>query len=85
MTPRISGVAYLSNHLLRLRFTNGELKIFDLKPYLHYPIFQALADEAFCQRVSLFNGTIKWDDSIDFDPDTLYLESVAAEKMVMNS
>ena len=85
MNPRIISVAYLQNHRLLLGFSNGEKKVFNLKPYLHYPIYQALEDEIFCGRVSVFNGTIKWNEVIDFDPDTLYLESLPYANVEMTN
>jgi len=75
MNPRISLVQYQSPHKLILTFTNKEVKEFDFGDYLNYPVYQALNDEAFCKKAKVFNGTVVWDDSTDFDPDTLYLES----------
>jgi hypothetical protein len=75
MNPRIKEVEYKIKHKLVLTFENGEVKEFNLAPYLHYPVFEILQDESFCRKASVFNGTVTWDDTIDFDPDTLYLES----------
>ncbi len=85
MNPRIIAIEYLQNHKFLLRFSNDELKIFNLKPYLQYPVYQALEDETFCAKATVFNGTIKWDEVIDFDPDTLYMESVPNEDVEMTS
>ena len=75
MNPGIKEVEYKSNHKLILTFQNGEVKEFDLSPYLHYPVFKSLHDESFCSKAKVFNGTVVWDEITDFDPDTLYLES----------
>lgn len=75
MNPRIKEVIYKNKFKLILTFENDEMKEFDLSPYLHYPVFEPLADESFCSKAKTFNGTVVWDDNIDFDPDTLYLES----------
>jgi hypothetical protein len=75
MNPRIKTVAYKSPYKLILPFTNGEHKEFDFSPYLSYPVYQNLKDESFCRKVKTGNGTVAWNDEIDFDPDTLYLES----------
>ena len=75
MNPRVLAFEYKGNHKLKLRFTNDEVKLFDLSPYLEYQIYQPLKNEALCKTVKTFNGTIRWNDEIDFDPDTLYLES----------
>ena len=77
MNPRVKEVHYQSPYKLILTFSNNEEKQFDLVPYLHYPVFTALKDEAFCKKAKVLLGTVDWDDTIDFDPDTLFLESVA--------
>lgn len=76
MNPRILFVQYLKHYKLLLTFTNKEVKEFDLSGYLHFPIYTPLKDEAFCSKVKVFNGTVIWDENIDFDPDTLYLDSI---------
>jgi hypothetical protein len=75
MNPRVSSVQYRSPHKLILTFANKEVKEFDLVSYLNYPVYKALSDETYCKKAKVFNGTVVWDDSTDFDPDTLYLES----------
>lgn len=75
MNPRVSIVQYQNPYKLILTFTNNEVKEFDFSSYLNYPVYSALKDEAFCNRAKVFNGTVAWDENIDFDPDTLYLES----------
>jgi Protein of unknown function (DUF2442) len=75
MNPRVSFVQYQNPYKLVLTFTNKEVKEFDFSSYLNYPIYKSLMDEAFCSKARVFNGTVVWDENIDFDPDTLYLES----------
>jgi hypothetical protein len=75
MNPRVSSVQYQSPHKLILRFNNNEVKEFDFSSYLHYPVYQILKNETYCQKATVVNGTVVWDDATDFDPDTLYLES----------
>ncbi len=75
MNPRIKSVTYQHPYNLMLTFNNGEVKIFNFKDYLHYPVYSKLKDPAFCSTVKPFMGTAVWDEEIDFDPDTLYLES----------
>lgn len=78
LNPRVETVEYQSGYRLQLKFANGEIKIFDLKPYLDYPVYQDLKDESFCAQASVFNGVVVWGNEIDIDPDRLYLESVPA-------
>lgn len=74
MNRRAIEVKYESPYKLIATFTNGEVKIFDLHPYLHFPIYQSLQDESFCRKVKVENGIVFWDHEIDLDPDRLYLE-----------
>ena len=75
MNPRILFVEYLKHYKLLLTFTSKEVKEFDLSGYLNFPVYTPLTDEAFCSKAKVFNGTVIWDENIDFDPDTLYLDS----------
>lgn len=79
MNPRVSAVKYKPGYKLILTFTNNEVKEFDFKPYLTYAVYQPLHDEAFCNKVKILNGTVVWNENIDFDPDTLYLESTPVQ------
>ncbi len=63
--------------MLRLKFENGEEKIFDMKPYLETGIFKALKDEAIFKTVKISFDTIEWANKADIDPETLYYESIA--------
>lgn len=79
MNPRVVGVVAQKNHVLLISFSNGERRCFDLSPYLHYPVFQPLKNAAFFELATAAHGTVSWPQEIDFDPDTLYLESTPAE------
>jgi hypothetical protein len=76
MNPRVISVEYISPYKLKLKFNNNDIKQFDITPYLNYPVYHQLKNEAFCSTAKVFNNTVVWDDMIDFDPDTLYLESI---------
>lgn len=75
MNPRVKIVRYKKPYKLILTFTNKEVKEFDLSKYLTVPVYEILKDETFCKKAKVFNGTVVWNESTDFDPDTLYLES----------
>ena len=76
MNPRAKNISYQSPYNLIVTFTNGEVKIFDLQPYLNYPVYEELKNESYCSKATVENGTVVWNDEIDIDPDRLYLESV---------
>jgi Protein of unknown function (DUF2442) len=75
MNPRVKEVKYEPHYKLVLIFLNNEVKEFNFSGYLDYPVYTPLKDELFCHKARVVNGTVAWDDEIDFDPDTLYLES----------
>jgi hypothetical protein len=79
MNPRITTVKAHDNHTLQLTFTNGEIRCFDITPYLAYPAFEPLRQVAFFKLARVSHGTITWPKEIDFDPDTLYLEGKPAQ------
>ncbi len=75
MNPRAKNISYKSPYNFIVTFTNGEIKKFDIKPYLNYPVYQKLKNEIFCSKATVQNGTVVWNDEIDIAPDRLYLES----------
>lgn len=72
MNPRVIKVSVLENFCIRLWFDNGEIKIFDMKPYLEAGIFSELKEEALFNSVKPFLGSIQWSNGLDLCPDTLY-------------
>jgi hypothetical protein len=77
MNPRVKAVKAEDNFTLSLLFTNGERRLFDVKPYLTVGVFKTLDDPAYFRRVRVFLGSVEWPQGQDFCPDTLYEESVA--------
>ena len=75
MNPRIKDVKPNDDYTLILTFTNDEVKIFDLKPYLDTGIFKELREKSKFNSVRPFLGSIQWQTGQDLCPDTLYLES----------
>ena len=78
MNPRAKSVSCVSDTVLEITFLNGEVKLFDVQPYLSYPVYQRLKDKEFFQKAHIVNGIVAWDNEIDFDPDTLYIEGKVA-------
>ena len=79
MSPKVSKVETLANYRLRLCFNNGEVHVFDVKPYLSKGVFQALQAVGYFEQVKPFFGGVQWPQEQDFSPDTLYLESQTEE------
>jgi len=80
MNPRVSTVTPLDKFRLRIVFTNGEQRIFDVSPYLGYPAFRRLANPGYFALAKPGHGTVAWPDDIDICPDTLYMESVCEDQ-----
>ncbi len=75
MNPKANKLYYRSPYQLEVWFANGEVKLFNLKPYLAYPVYEKLEDEIYCAKATVQNGIVVWDEETDMDPDRLYLES----------
>jgi hypothetical protein len=73
--PRPSQVTPLDGYKLKIKFSNGEMKVMDMNPYLAYPAFQALADKPLFMQARVAHNTVIWNDEIDIAPESLYLES----------
>jgi hypothetical protein len=75
---------------LLLTFNSGEQRRFDMRPYLHYPVFRRLENPGyFCElgdnppipaypasMARVDYGTVTWPGDIDIAPETLYEYSV---------
>jgi hypothetical protein len=77
MNPRVKHVKPNPDYTITLTFTNEEVKVFDMKPYLEIGIFKELKDRSLFNSVKPFLGSIQWTNGQDLCPDTLYLESIA--------
>lgn len=68
---------------LDIKFDDGSTKRFDARPYLEYGIFQELKDRNYFKRVKVAFGTVQWPNEQDISPETLYIESVAIESILV--
>lgn len=75
MNPRVTNVKPAKNYTLKITFSNGETRLFDVKPYIEKGAFTELKDESIFNSVKPFLGSIQWSNGLDLCPDTLYLES----------
>jgi hypothetical protein len=82
-SPDVKKAKILDDYIIHLIFTNGQEKIFDLKPYLKYPVFKPLQDKQELQSFRIVEGTIEWSCGADLSPDTFYLESKPLRNNVM--
>jgi hypothetical protein len=71
----VSEVKTIQEYELLLRFNNGEERRFDMRPYLHYPVFKRLENRGYFFLARVNYGTVTWPGEIDIAPETLYEES----------
>ncbi len=79
-SPDIKKAKILDNYNISIEFSNGEVRLFDLKPYLKYPVFRPLEDRGKLESFSIVDGTIEWDCGADLSPDTFYIKSKQVDK-----
>ncbi len=72
----VKTVKPINNYNLIFTFDNGEIRQFDMKPYLNKGIFQELKDISKFNSVRVSFDTIEWDNEADLVPEILYENSV---------
>ena len=72
---KVTAVKANDDYTLDLRFSDGSVKRFDVKPYLKYEVFKELQQLAYFKQVKLAFGTVQWPNEQDIAPDTLFVES----------
>lgn len=85
MNPRVTKVRPNPDHTITLTFANGEVRRFDVKPYLEKGIFRELKDLQNFNTVKPFLGSIQWRGGQDFCPDTLYMDSEPEAELQANA
>ena len=73
MNPDVKLAQALPHYKLRIRFTNNELKEFDVSPFLDKGIFSELRDVEYFEKVRVAFGSVEWPNEQDFSKDTLYV------------
>lgn len=77
---KVSGVRPLEDHKLWIRFSNGEVKIFDFSNELNSPAFSPLKDKTVFNSVYIDYGVTVWNDGdIDIAPEYLYKNGKSVE------
>ena len=77
MTPDVVKVVATPDYSIVAEFETGEVRRFDMRPYLDLPVFRRLRDPAFFALAHVEYGTVVWPGAIDIAPETLYERSMA--------
>lgn len=72
----VSSVVTEPEFHLALTFSNRERRYFDMRPYLHLPVYRCLENPGFFALARVDYGTVVWPGEIDIAPETLYDRSV---------
>lgn len=75
MSPTAIKVQPMLDYCLCVTFDNGETRKFDVKPYLHLPVFRELNDLSLFRSVHPAGLSIEWAGGQDICPDELYHNS----------
>jgi hypothetical protein len=68
----VTAVQAQHGHRLIIQFENGELRRFDMSPYMDQKPWIKLKDSPLFYRAKVEYGTVVWPGEIDIDPETLY-------------
>ena len=79
LSPDAASVTILTEHVLRVRFVNGELRDFDMKPLLTRKCYLPLKNDILFQTATVTFGTVQWANGLDLDPEWLYKDSVPVQ------
>ena len=77
MTPDVIKVLAMAGYSSDAEFATGEVRRFDMRPYLDFPAFAPLREPGLFMRAHVAHGTVVWTEEIDLSPDTLYLRGQA--------
>ena len=76
MYNSVDKVKPLEDYKLELTFDNGEVKLFDVKPFMDKGIFRELYDIELFKTVKKSFDTVEWKNEADIDPEVLYENSI---------
>lgn len=65
---------------LELEFNTGELRVFDVRPYLDKGVFKQLKDIKLFKQAHVAFDTVCWPGNLDIAPETLYDRSMPLKK-----
>ena len=78
LQPRIIGLEPLDSYKLKLQYDTGEIKLFDVSPYISGEWFGLLRDKDYFKSVRIIPGGtgIEWREGQDIAPHELYEDGV---------
>ena len=68
----VISVQALDDFHLELKFSTGEVRVFDMRPYLSKGVFHRLQDLSLFKQAYVAFDTVCWPGNLDIAPETLY-------------
>ena len=74
LCPKITDVEALDNYKVKLKYETGEIKIFNVLPYIFGTWYEELHNSSYFKTVHLVSGGkgIEWEHGQDIAPHELY-------------
>ena len=73
--PYVAHAEPHDDHTITLTFANGEVRRFDMRPYLDSQVFSPLRDLDLFRCVEVRHGSLEWPGERDLAYDMLYVVS----------
>ena len=83
--PSVVRVVPHDDYQLEIEFNDGEVRLFDVHPYLCKGVFTQLRDLELFARAYVAYDTVCWPGELDIAPETLYSLSVPCDISVPGS
>jgi len=81
----VTKVQPLEDYMLKVAFSTGEVKLFDVKPYLNKGVFSKLQDESLFNQVYVAHDTVCWPGNLDIAPETIFDRGLSFEPQAVTS
>lgn len=76
LMPIIKDIEVLEDYKILIKYENGKIKIYDMKPNLNYEVFKNLKNYELFKKVHPASETIEWETGEDVNPEDLYYNSI---------
>lgn len=76
---KIHSVEVMKDYKLLINFSNGEKRLYDVKPLLVKPLYFPLKNISLFNKAHVECGTVVWNDDLDLCPESLYNDSILIE------
>ena len=74
----VTAAEYVRDHILKLTFNDGAVKLVDFAPLMQKGICRKLQDMDYFRNFRLDPFTVDWNNEIGFAPEALYERGIAA-------